>query len=205
MESRFRHDFSRVRIHADGPAHASAAALQAQAYTVGPHIAFARGAHDPATDAGKRLVAHELAHVVQQSGAHGSVRRGRGGARGRTDRRLSRSRTPRGSGAIDSGTDRAAARGRARRARARGGGRRGRRQVVRPLPDRGADGRLLVVAREQPREHGLHARPRRVGRLRGQEAEVGQAPLRDLPERGDRASARCSASSASIRAGATSR
>jgi len=71
MESRFRHDFSRVRIHADSAAHASAAALRAQAYTVGPHIAFARGAPDPATDAGRRLVAHELAHVVQQSRTHG--------------------------------------------------------------------------------------------------------------------------------------
>lgn len=71
MESRFRHDFSRVRVHADGPAEASAAALQARAYTLGPHIAFARGAYDPAGDAGRRLVAHELAHVVQQSGTRG--------------------------------------------------------------------------------------------------------------------------------------
>ncbi len=71
MESRFRHDFSRVRMHDDSPAHASAAALGARAYTLGPHIAFARGALDPASDAGARLVAHELAHVVQQSGTHG--------------------------------------------------------------------------------------------------------------------------------------
>jgi hypothetical protein len=71
MESRFRHDFSRVRMHADSPAHASAAALQARAYTHGPHIAFAHGAYDPATDDGARLVAHELAHVVQQSSTHG--------------------------------------------------------------------------------------------------------------------------------------
>jgi hypothetical protein len=72
MERRFLHDFSRVRVHADLPAAASAANLQARAYTVGPHIAFARGAYDPGTDAGKRLVAHELAHVVQQSRTHGS-------------------------------------------------------------------------------------------------------------------------------------
>ena len=71
MESRFRHDFSRVRMHADSPAHASAAALQARAYTHGPHIAFAHGAYDPATDEGARLVAHELAHVVKQSSTHG--------------------------------------------------------------------------------------------------------------------------------------
>jgi hypothetical protein len=71
MESRFRHDFSRVRMHADSPAHASAAGLQAEAYTVGSHIAFARGAYDPKSQAGTRLIAHELAHVVQQSRGHG--------------------------------------------------------------------------------------------------------------------------------------
>jgi Domain of unknown function (DUF4157) len=71
MERRFLHDFSRVRVHADGAAAETAAALQARAYTVGPHISFARGAYDPGTDAGKRLVAHELAHVVQQSRTHG--------------------------------------------------------------------------------------------------------------------------------------
>ena len=76
MESRFAHDFSRVRVHADGPAEASAAALQARAYTIGSHIAFARGAYDPASEAGKRLVAHELAHVVQQGGTHGSCGEG---------------------------------------------------------------------------------------------------------------------------------
>jgi hypothetical protein len=71
METRFLHDFSQVRVHADQAADASAAALRARAYTVGTHIAFARGAYDPATDAGRRLVAHELAHVVQQSRTHG--------------------------------------------------------------------------------------------------------------------------------------
>lgn len=72
MESTFAHDFSRVRVHSDDFADASAAALQARAYTLGPHIAFARGAYDPTTEAGRRLVAHELAHVVQQSGGHGA-------------------------------------------------------------------------------------------------------------------------------------
>src|SRR3954462_4033925 len=71
MESRFRHDFSRVRMHADSPAHASAAGPQAEAYTVGSHIAFARGAYDPKSQAGTGLIAHELAHVVQQSRGHG--------------------------------------------------------------------------------------------------------------------------------------
>jgi hypothetical protein len=72
MESKFRHSFSRVRVHADRPAETSAAALQARAYTLGPHIAFARGAYDPTSKAGTQLVAHELAHVVQQSRSHGS-------------------------------------------------------------------------------------------------------------------------------------
>ena len=76
MESRFFHDFSRVRVHADRPAAESAALVQAQAYTLGQHIAFARDAYDPATDAGRRLVAHELAHVVQQSRPEGGCSEG---------------------------------------------------------------------------------------------------------------------------------
>src|SRR5437899_4232746 len=69
FERRFIHDFSRVRIHADdGPA-ASAQARSALAYTVGRDIVFAPGQYRPATDRGRRLVAHELAHVVQQHGA----------------------------------------------------------------------------------------------------------------------------------------
>ena len=72
MESRFHHSFSRVRVHADSPADASAATLPARAYTLGPHIAFALGAYDPTTDGGTRLLAHELTHVVQQSRTHGS-------------------------------------------------------------------------------------------------------------------------------------
>src|SRR5215210_241030 len=72
MEPRFDHDFSRVRVHADGAADASAAALGARAYTLGPNIAFARDAYDAGTEAGTRLVAHELTNVVQQSGRHGS-------------------------------------------------------------------------------------------------------------------------------------
>jgi len=76
MERSFRYDFSTVRIHADREASESAAARSAQAYTVGSHIAFASGAYDPTSDAGKRLVAHELVHVVQQGdrqGPHAAV------------------------------------------------------------------------------------------------------------------------------------
>jgi Domain of unknown function (DUF4157) len=72
MESRFRYDFSSVRIHADPAARESAAALRARAFTLGRDIAFASGAYDPTSDQGRRLIAHELVHVVQQSRPHGS-------------------------------------------------------------------------------------------------------------------------------------
>lgn len=66
MESRFGHDFSRVRIHADMQAAASAQSVGARAYTVGADLVFGRGQYAPATPAGRHLLAHELAHVVQQ-------------------------------------------------------------------------------------------------------------------------------------------
>jgi outer membrane protein OmpA-like peptidoglycan-associated protein len=65
FESRFRHDFSGVRIHADSRAAESARAVNAHAYTVGRDIAFAPGRFAPATAEGRGLLAHELAHVVQ--------------------------------------------------------------------------------------------------------------------------------------------
>jgi len=65
MEARFAHDFSRVRVHADAPAAASAEALSARAYTTGDHLVFARNAYSPSTERGQRLIAHELAHVAQ--------------------------------------------------------------------------------------------------------------------------------------------
>jgi len=67
MEQRFGHDFSRVRVHDDTQASQSARAVKAEAYTSGSHIAFRAGAYRPDTDGGQRLLAHELAHVVQQS------------------------------------------------------------------------------------------------------------------------------------------
>jgi hypothetical protein len=67
MESDFGRDFSRVRIHADAQAAASAHAVDAVAYTVGQHIAFSEGGYAPNIDEGRRLLAHELTHVVQQS------------------------------------------------------------------------------------------------------------------------------------------
>lgn len=65
MQLELGHDFSRVRVHADGKAAESAAAVDALAYTVGPHVVFGDGQFVPHTNAGKRLLAHELWHVVQ--------------------------------------------------------------------------------------------------------------------------------------------
>lgn len=67
MEQRFGHDFSRVRVHAGGDAERSAEELGARAYTVGSDIVFGAGQYAPRTRAGSWLLAHELAHVVQQS------------------------------------------------------------------------------------------------------------------------------------------
>ncbi|WP_323001818.1 eCIS core domain-containing protein [Denitromonas sp.] len=68
FEPRFGHDFSRVRVHRDSAAAASAREVSAHAYTVGHHLVFATGRYAPDTAAGQGLLAHELAHVVQQSG-----------------------------------------------------------------------------------------------------------------------------------------
>ena len=68
LEQRFGHDFSRVRVHADTAAQQSAAELSAEAYTVGDHVVFGHAHFAPETAAGRRLLAHELTHVVQQRG-----------------------------------------------------------------------------------------------------------------------------------------
>ncbi|MBZ5493571.1 MAG: DUF4157 domain-containing protein [Acidobacteriia bacterium] len=67
MESRFGHDFSAVRIHTDSRAAESARAVNALAYTVGNNVVFGAGQYGPRREGGQRLLAHELAHVVQQS------------------------------------------------------------------------------------------------------------------------------------------
>lgn len=72
MEARFGHDFSGVRVHADGKAAESARAVDALAYTVGRDVVFAMGKYAPSTSMGQSLLAHELAHVVQQGGASSS-------------------------------------------------------------------------------------------------------------------------------------
>lgn len=66
MEPRFGHDFGRVRIHADAKAAESAKAVVAHAYTVGSDVVFGQSRYAPGTDSGRRLLAHELTHVVQQ-------------------------------------------------------------------------------------------------------------------------------------------
>jgi hypothetical protein len=68
MESRFEHDFSGVRIHADTKAALAARSIGALAYTNSRDIVFGKDRYDPVSASGKQLLAHELAHVVQQSG-----------------------------------------------------------------------------------------------------------------------------------------
>jgi len=67
MESRFRHDFSGVRTHTDSRAAESARSVVARAYTVGTDIVFDAGEYNPLSVSGRRLIAHELTHVLQQS------------------------------------------------------------------------------------------------------------------------------------------
>jgi outer membrane protein OmpA-like peptidoglycan-associated protein len=69
MGARFHEDFSSVRVHTSAADNASAAAVGARAYTLGQHIVFGAGAFEPATAEGARLLAHELAHTIQQRGA----------------------------------------------------------------------------------------------------------------------------------------
>ncbi len=69
MESRFSASFDRVRVHADPGAHRLNDSIQAKAFTHGNHIFFNRNQFAPETNAGKRLLAHELTHVVQQGAA----------------------------------------------------------------------------------------------------------------------------------------
>ncbi len=67
MQSRFGHDFSKVRVHSGYTAESSARDVNASAYTVGHNIVFGAGMYAPGTSRGRRLLAHELTHVVQQT------------------------------------------------------------------------------------------------------------------------------------------
>src|SRR5689334_206864 len=70
--AKFGHDFSRVRVHTDETAAASAEAVGASAYAAGRHVVFGAGIA-PASYAAKHIVAHELAHVAQQGGMSDTV------------------------------------------------------------------------------------------------------------------------------------
>ena len=67
MEPRFGHDFSSVRVHTDAKAAGSARAVNSLAYTVGRDVVFGAGQYAPTKNNGKALLAHELAHTIQQS------------------------------------------------------------------------------------------------------------------------------------------
>ena len=79
MERQFDHDFSGVRVHHDSKAAASADAVRASAYTIGSHVVFGAGRYAPSTPSGQALIAHELAHTIQQQsgsgGDHGAAER----------------------------------------------------------------------------------------------------------------------------------
>jgi hypothetical protein len=68
FESRFGRDFSNVRVHDGEAADAASQAMAARAFTLGSDIAFARGEYRPGTGEGRRLIAHELTHTLQQEG-----------------------------------------------------------------------------------------------------------------------------------------
>ncbi|MGH9255750.1 MAG: DUF4157 domain-containing protein, partial [Vicinamibacterales bacterium] len=67
FEPRFGADLSQVRVHTDAAAQQSARDIDANAYTVGPNIVFGRGRFAPETEGGRRLLAHELTHTLQQT------------------------------------------------------------------------------------------------------------------------------------------
>ncbi|MGH3392314.1 MAG: DUF4157 domain-containing protein, partial [Actinomadura sp.] len=73
MEHRFQADFSRVRVHTGGGARAAARAIDAAAFTVGDHVVLGADGYPPDTVAGRRFLAHELAHVVQQGPQTGAA------------------------------------------------------------------------------------------------------------------------------------
>lgn len=72
MERRFGYDFSQVRVHCGPGAEESARDVRAKAYAAGNHIVFGAGKFAPSTYSGQRLLAHELAHVVQQTPPRGA-------------------------------------------------------------------------------------------------------------------------------------
>jgi Domain of unknown function (DUF4157) len=76
FEPRFGHDFSNVQLHTGSEANQSAKSINALAYTHGNNIVFGSGQYQPDTDSGKRLLAHELTHVIQQKQSPGNQNNG---------------------------------------------------------------------------------------------------------------------------------
>lgn len=85
FEPRFGADFSQVRVHTDPRTAESARALDARAFTIGRDIAFAAGQFSPDSESGRRLLAHELTHVLQQQGRCESVIRRQATAKPKVD------------------------------------------------------------------------------------------------------------------------
>ncbi len=75
FDARFERDFGDVRVHTDAAAARSAAALDARAYTFGSNVYFGASQYAPETTEGRRLLAHELTHVVQQGGGPATISR----------------------------------------------------------------------------------------------------------------------------------
>jgi hypothetical protein len=76
METRFGQDFSHVRVHIGHRAADSARAINALAFTMGNHIVFGDGQYAPHTNSGRRIIAHELAHTIQQGAGSAANRAG---------------------------------------------------------------------------------------------------------------------------------
>jgi len=68
-EPRFGHDFSGVRVHTGTQAGEMAKGINAKAFTIGKNVVFGSGQYSPKTDEGKKLLAHELTHVIHQQSA----------------------------------------------------------------------------------------------------------------------------------------
>ncbi len=75
FEPRFGHDFAQVRVHTNDSAAGAAKAVSARAFTVGRDVVFGQGEYSPGTAAGRRLLAHELTHVLQQQKGRIGVQR----------------------------------------------------------------------------------------------------------------------------------
>jgi hypothetical protein len=73
MEQRFQHNFTQVRVHTSPQAAKLARTVNARAYTIGNNMVFDEGQYAPETNIGRRLLAHELTHVVQQTSAHRGI------------------------------------------------------------------------------------------------------------------------------------